>query len=71
MEDLIDLMVTDASASEVSDKIKDVLFNKSAEKIDTFKPEVANSMFDTSEVEAELQPETETEVEPEETTDGE
>ncbi len=71
MEDLIDLMVTDASASEVSDKIKDVLFTKSAEKIDTFKPEVANSMFDTSEVEAELQPETETEVEPEETTDGE
>ena len=71
MEDLIDLMVTDASASEVSDKIKDVLFNKSAEKIDTFKPEVANSMFDTSEVEAELHPETESEVEPEETTDGE
>ena len=68
MEDLIDLMVTkDASASDVSDKIKDVLFNKSAERIDTFKPEVATSMFDTSEPEVE----TETEVEPEETTDGE
>ncbi len=68
MEDLIDLMVTkDASASDVSDKIKDVLFNKSAEKIDTFKPEVATSMFDTSEPEVE----TETEVEPEESTDGE
>ena len=67
MEDLIDLIVTDASPSEVSDKIKDALFNKSAEKIDTFKPEVANSMFGTSEVETEV----ETEVEPEETTDGE
>jgi len=68
MEDLIDLMVTkDASASDVSDKIKDVLFNKSAERIDTFKPEVATSMFDTSEPEVE----TETEVEPEESTDGE
>ena len=68
MEDLIDLMVTkDTSASDVSDKIKDVLFNKSAEKIDTFKPEVATSMFDTSEPEVE----TETEVEPEESTDGE
>ena len=68
MEDLIDLMVTkDTSASDVSDKIKDVLFNKSAEKIDTFKPEVATSMFYTSESEVE----TETEVEPEESTDGE
>ena len=70
MEDLIDLMVTkDASASDVSDKIKDVLFTKSAEKIDNFKPEVATSMFDTSEIETEI--ETETEVEPEEPTDGE
>ena len=68
MEELIDLMVTkDSSASDVSDKIKDVLFNKSAERIDTFKPEVATSMFDTSEPEVE----TETEVEPEESTDGE
>ncbi len=68
MEELIDLMVTkDSSASDVSDKIKDILLSKSAERIDAFKPEVANSMFGTSEVE----PEVETEVEPEETTDGE
>ena len=67
MEDLIDLIATDAASSDVSDKIKDVLFNKSAERIDTFKPEVATSMFDTSEPEVE----TETEVEPEESTDGE
>ena len=68
MEELIDLMVTkDSSASDVSDKIKDILLSKSAERIDAFKPEVANSMFGTSEVE----PEVETEVAPEETTDGE
>ena len=67
MEDLIDLIATDAASSDDSDKIKDVLFNKSAERIDTFKPEVATSMFDTSEPEVE----TETEVEPEESTDGE
>tara|TARA_B100001250_G_scaffold195387_1_gene167845 strand:- start:746 stop:949 length:204 start_codon:yes stop_codon:yes gene_type:complete len=67
MEDLIDLIVTDASASDVSDKIKDVLYNKSASRVDTFKPEVATSMFDVGETE----PEVETEVEPEETTDGE
>tara|TARA_B000000557_G_C20548118_1_gene347731 strand:+ start:91 stop:291 length:201 start_codon:yes stop_codon:yes gene_type:complete len=66
MEDLIDLIVTDASASDVSDKIKDVLFAKSAEKIDTIKPNVANSMFDRSD-----EGSVEAEVEPEETTDGE
>tara|TARA_R100000152_G_C6759555_1_gene183505 strand:- start:738 stop:938 length:201 start_codon:yes stop_codon:yes gene_type:complete len=66
MEDLIDLIVTDASASEVSDKIKDVLFAKSAEKIDSIKPNVANSMFDNRD-----EGSVEAEVEPEETTDGE
>ena len=66
MEDLIDLIVTDASASDVSDKIKDVLFAKSAEKIDTIKPNVSNSMFDNSD-----EGSVEAEVEPEETTDGE
>ena len=41
MEELIDLMVTkDSSASDVSDKIKDILLSKSAERIDAFKPEV-------------------------------
>ena len=56
MEDLIDLMVTkDASASDVSDKIKDVLFAKSSEKIDGIKPNVAVSMFDNTEVEQETE----------------
>jgi len=47
-----------ASASEVSDKIKDLLFAKSAEKVDTVKPEVANSMFGDK-VDAEQESETE------------
>ena len=53
MEDLVDLIATDAASSDVSDKIKDILFTKSSERIDTFKPEVATSMFDASEVETE------------------
>ena len=53
MEDLVDLIATDAASSDVSDKIKDILFAKSSERIDTFKPEVATSMFDASEVETE------------------
>ena len=46
MEDLVDLIATDASSSEVSDKLKDILYAKSAERIETLKPHVANSVFD-------------------------
>ena len=59
MEELIDVMVADASPSDVSDKIKDVLFAKSSEKIDGIKPNVAVSMFDNTEVEPEVEQETE------------
>jgi len=45
MEELIDLIATDASASEISDKIKDVLFSKAAEKIEVARPLVSTSMF--------------------------
>ena len=45
MEDLINLIATDSSASQVTDKIKDILFAKSAEKIDSFRPEIASLMF--------------------------
>jgi hypothetical protein len=45
MEDLIDLIATDSAASQVTDKIKDILFAKSAERIDSFRPEVASAMF--------------------------
>ena len=65
MEDLVDLIATDAASSDISDKIKDVLFTKSSERIVTFKPEVAVSIFDPSEVEPEIETEVETE-EPEE-----
>jgi hypothetical protein len=46
MEELIDLIATDSSASEISDKIKDVLFAKAAERVDAARPLVATSMFD-------------------------
>ena len=45
MEDLIDLIATDAAASDIRDKIHDVLYSKAAERIDSFRPEVAASMF--------------------------
>lgn len=46
MEDLIDLMVQNDSPSEVTDKIKDLIMQKAAEKIDELRPAVAASIFD-------------------------
>ena len=46
MEELVDLIATDASASDVSDKIKDALMAKASVRIDALRPEVATSVFD-------------------------
>ena len=53
--DLMDMMASDESPSGISDKIKDILFAKSAERIDTIRPDVANNMFGQKEPEAELE----------------
>lgn len=45
MEDVIDLIATDSSASEISDQIKDILYSKAAERVDALRPVVANSLF--------------------------
>ena len=45
MEELVDLIATDASASDVSNKIKDALMAKAATRIDALKPNVASSVF--------------------------
>jgi hypothetical protein len=45
MEELIDLIATDSAPSEVSDKIKDLLFAKASERIEGAKPYVASSLF--------------------------
>ena len=53
MEDLVDLIATDASSSEVSDRLKDILYAKSAERIEALKPIVADSVFDEPAAEVE------------------
>ena len=45
MEDVIDLIATGGSQSEVSDKMKELLYAKAAERIDIARPYVANAMF--------------------------
>lgn len=67
MEDLVDLIATDASASDISDKIKERLYAKAAEYVDAARPEVAASLFggDAPEAESDLEVEDETTIEPE------
>ena len=62
----MDMLVSpDESSSQISDKIKDILFAKSAEKIEASRPNVAASIFDGPEgVQAEVEDSIE---EPEET----
>ena len=45
MEDLMDMIIADESPSTISDRIKDMLFAKSAERVDNFKPAVAADTF--------------------------
>jgi len=55
----MDLLVKDESPSQISDKIKDMLYAKSAEKVQNIQPEVANSLFgdqeSADEVDAEVE----------------
>ena len=45
MDELMDMIITDESPSQISDKIKELLFTKSAEKVDEFRPAVASHLF--------------------------
>ena len=64
MEDLVDLIATDASSSEVSDRLKDILYAKSAERIEALKPHVATSVFDEPTDEVEVAPDDQSIEEP-------
>ncbi len=45
MEEVIDLIATDSPATQVTDKIKELLFAKAAERVDAARPFVASSLF--------------------------
>ena len=66
----MDMMVDDASSSAISDKIKEILYTKSAEKIDAARPFVGAELFGDEipevEDETEVTGELETEEEPQE-----
>ena len=56
----MDLMVTGESPSEVSDKIKAILYAKAAERVENLKPNAANSLFAEPEEEGEVEDQIET-----------
>jgi len=62
MPNIIDLIAQDATASNIS---QDILYSKAAEKIETLKKEVSDSMFDTEPYNPKGGMETETETETE------
>ena len=62
-DELMDMMVADSSASQVSDRMKDILFAKSAERVDAYRQDVANSLFGNQEPEVEDEVEVEAEAE--------
>jgi hypothetical protein len=45
MDDLLDMIVSDESPSQIADKIKEILFSKSAERVEAVRPQVSASLF--------------------------
>ena len=62
-DELMDMIINDESPSQISDKMKEILFAKSAEKVETARPVVANSLFGDQEVEDEIDDEVDAESE--------
>lgn len=67
--EIIDAIIDDRSASEVSDAIKDVLFAKSSGRIDDMRGNVASSLFGEPDQEEEEEEEYDSEEEYEEDED--
>ena len=53
MDELLDMIATDASATDISDSIKDTLYAKAAERINSQRPDLAAQLFDPTIADAE------------------
>tara|TARA_Y100000817_G_scaffold298027_1_gene274847 strand:- start:670 stop:876 length:207 start_codon:yes stop_codon:yes gene_type:complete len=54
MDELLDNIITDGSPSQISDAIKDLLYAKTAEKVNSHRSVTASSLFNQSETEVEV-----------------
>jgi len=50
--ELMDMIIADESPATISDKIKDMLFAKSSDRVDNFRPDVASDTFGNDEAAA-------------------
>ena len=48
-ENIVDAIVSGASPADISQEVKDALFAKSVERIDTFRKVAASNLFDGAE----------------------
>ena len=53
MDDLLDMIIADESPSQISDTIKDMLFAKSAARVDATRPLVGNGVFGEDDIQVE------------------
>ena len=51
MDELLDLIASDKSPAQVTDTIKDALYSKAAERINSQRPNIAMQMFDPTSAE--------------------
>ena len=58
MDELLDMIATDKSAADISDSIKDTLYAKAAERINSQRPDIAATMFDPTIADTEVSDET-------------
>ena len=45
MDDLLDNIISDESPSQISDAIKNMLYSKTAERVDAYKQTASNALF--------------------------
>ncbi len=45
MDELLDAIITDESPSQISDRIKDMIYSKTASRVDAYKPTVGSKLF--------------------------
>lgn len=48
MDELLDNIITDESPSQISDTIKDMLYAKTAERVNSYKQTAANAIFNNN-----------------------
>ena len=48
MDELLDNIITDDSPSQISDAIKDMLYAKTAERVNSYKQTAANAIFNNN-----------------------